>query len=231
MKFKSILLAGIALSAFCFPLSAQKFNINVEKSECLFLTFDSEKESGFNLKGSPEKVKGIKDNSLLFDGQDDFIELDKSILDAKGLTFSLDIKPESWSYWQRIFDFGNGADCDVWLGYDQATKALRLAAGSASVLAPLPKVDEWTCVTVTFAEDNAALYINGKLSQKLSIGVSPEKVLQTVKGVYIGKSNWNDPMFKGMMDNIFICKRVLSEKEVLTLSKGIIDTSSIGYQK
>ncbi|MCR5217365.1 LamG domain-containing protein [Treponema sp.] len=236
MKLKSIVLVSAALLAGSLPVfakksSAKKFAVNAEESAVLYLTFDSENEAGFTYKGSPVKGEGLNGQALVFDGQDDYLELDKKILEGEGLTFSVNIKAESWSYWERIFDFGNGSDCDVWLGYDQATKALRLAAGRASALAPLPPVNEWTNVTVTFGEKNAVIYVNGKLSQKLSIGVSPQKVLASVKGIYVGKSNWNDPMFKGSMDDIFIATRVFSAEEVASLAAGIVDTSSIGYQK
>ena len=235
MKLKSIVVLSAAvvmagLPVFAKSKTAKKFAVNSEKSLEVFLTFDEETES-YTAKGNPVTGDGFEGKGLVFDGSDDYLELDKKILEGDGLTFSVNIKPESWAYWERIFDFGNGSDCDVWLGLDQATKALRLAAGSATVLAPLPETGKWTTVTVTFGEKNAAIYIDGKLSQKLSKGVSPKKVLATVKGIYVGKSNWNDPLYRGTMDNIFVASRILSAEEVQAVAAGFINTDSAGYQK
>ena len=159
--------------------------------------------------------------ALYLDGQNNWIILDKKILDGDGFTLSIDVNPERWEFWQRIYDIGNGGDCDMWLGLDQTTKALRFSCGDVTCLAPLPETGKWTTVTTVFGKGRTYLYINGKLSQSVICSLTTARLKETVKGLYIGKSNWNDPLFKGAVDNLFISGKALSEKEVAGLSKTI----------
>lgn len=71
----------------------------------------------------------------------------------------------------RVFDIGDGSQCDVWCGMDFNTKMLRMdvfgAAGNVTILSPLPPTGQWTHIAATFGNGSAALYVNGKLAQKL----------------------------------------------------------------
>lgn len=181
--------------------------------------------------GAASAQENSKEKYLYLDGEGAHLTLDKSILDGEGFTLSIKINPERWEYWQRVFDIGNGGDCDVWLGKDKATKALRFSCADISCFAKLPETGKWTVITVTFGDGDARIYVDGNLSQSVECSLTTERLKSGVKGLYIGRSNWNDPYFKGMIDDLFISGRVLSESEIKKLASGIIEGTAAGLEK
>ena len=84
MKLKSIVVLSAAvvmagLPVFAKSKTAKKFAVNSEKSLEVFLTFDEETES-YTAKGNPVTGDGFEGKGLVFDGSDDYLELDKKIL-------------------------------------------------------------------------------------------------------------------------------------------------------
>ena len=176
------------------------------------------------LDGS-ELDEGHDGQGLYFNGQDEYITLDPSVLDSDGFTFAAWLNPESWRVWARVLDIGNQKE-DLWIGMDWETKLLRMdvigAAGSVSVLSPLPPIGEWTHLVATIDGGVAKLYINGKLAQRVPCRVKPADIAANVQGIYVGASNWPDPLFHGIMDDILVANRALSAGEVAAVYNGVI---------
>lgn len=176
------------------------------------------------LDGS-EKDEGYQGDGLFFNGSDEYITLDPSVLDGDGFTFCAWLNPQSWKAWARVLDIGNQKE-DLWIGMDWGTKMLRMdvigAAGSVSVLSPLPPVDEWTHIAASIDGGVAKLYVNGKLTQRIPCRIKPSHLAANVQGIYVGASNWPDPLFNGVMDNILVANRALSGSEIAAIYKGVV---------
>ncbi len=176
------------------------------------------------LDGS-ELDDGHDGQGLYFNGQDEYITLDPSVLDGEGFTFAAWLNPESWKVWARVLDIGNQKE-DLWIGMDWATRMLRMdvigAKGAVSVLSPLPVVGEWTHLAATIDGGVAKLYINGKLAQRIPCREKPADIAANVQGIYVGASNWPDPLFHGVMDDILVANRALSAGEIAAVYKGVV---------
>lgn len=176
------------------------------------------------LDGS-ELDEGYEGDGLYFNGNDEYITLDPSVLDGEGFTFCAWLNPESWKVWARVLDIGNQKE-DLWIGMDWQTRMLRMdvlgAKGSVSVLSPLPPVSEWTHLAATIDGGTAKLYINGQLKQRIPCRIKPADIGANVQGIYVGASNWPDPLFHGIMDNILVANRALSAGEIAAVYKGVV---------
>ena len=164
-------------------------------------------------------VEGLDGNALYFNGENEYIQVDPAALSGKGFTFAAWIKADQWTTWARIFDFGD-QHTDVFFGVDgrtAGTLVLREESSAIQINAPLPRLKEWTHVATTFGNGKFAIYINGKIAAQGACPVTPSQVADTASGLYIGRSNWSDPFFKGAMDEVVLADKVLSSKEIKEL--------------
>ncbi|MCI5523175.1 MAG: LamG domain-containing protein [Spirochaetia bacterium] len=221
--------AAFFAAAFIFSGCASTGkNESLCETSSVYLTFDDEsdllkdfsgKNSVVTAASSVFAAEGRESSALLFDGESQFLELPSDILSEDQLTLAMWVKPEKWSYWMRLFDIGSNDNVDVWCGMDKPTKALRLSVGNVSIYAPIPKEGEWTHVIASFGNGSAALYVNGKLSQSIKTPLTAKEVGKTAKGLYVGKSNWNDPLFYGAVDSLTVLKHRVTDKEAELLFK------------
>lgn len=169
-------------------------------------------------------VEGKYGKAMLFNGADGYIMMDEELLDCDGITVAAWIKPEGWKDWARVFDFGDGAAADAWLGYAPIERQLRFdifsGPNAVTLLAPVPQPGKWTHVAATFGDGFACLYINGKLTQKLPIKLKPADLPR--KGMFIGRSNWPDPLFMGAMDDVLVAGKVLDKNKIAKIANGIV---------
>lgn len=179
------------------------------------------------LDGS-ELTDGKIGNALYMNGEDEYLVIEPDLLDGEGFTIAAWVNPSSWRDWARVFDIGDGATCDCWCGMDFETKMMRMdifgpAGEPVKILAPLPTVDKWTHIAAVVDGKSAALFVNGKMSQKLPNSNGPKQLGATVNGIYIGRSNWAaDPLFHGAMDEVIVANRAFSKEEIAALAAGIV---------
>ena len=170
---------------------------------------------------------GYEGQGLVFNGTDECLLLDESVLSGEGFTFSAWVNPQNWKPWMRILDIGDQIE-DLWIGMDGVSGKLRMdvvgrGLSGITVLAPLPPTEEWTHVAATIDGKAAKLYINGKLCQRIPCPMTPSRLAKNVQGIFVGASNWSsDPAFNGIMDNILVAKRALSAKEIAALKKNAL---------
>lgn len=247
---KKILAAGAVLVASIALMSCgssgsteagRPFVITEDSGVVGYYTFDEDivdnevvDHSGFGMNvytGSLDgsvKDEGKDGDGLAFNGEDEYLTLESALLEGEegaGATIAMWVKPTAWKDWARVFDIGDTKE-DCWCGMDFNTKMLRFdvigAKGAISVLAPLPQPGKWTHIAATFGNGFAALYVNGKLSQKLPCAVTCQDVLANLVGVYVGRSNWADPLYNGTMDNVLVANRAFSAKEIASVYAGVV---------
>ncbi len=159
---------------------------------------------------------------LSFDGADDFVKLPSAATEFKGFTIMMWVKTNNANMWERVFDFGDNTDNNMFFtsyaygaGYRFAQKFNGSTEQMVSGTNALPK-NTWTHVAVTVSATNkrATVYINGERVSSTILDVWPESF--SGKANYLGKSQYDDPYFGGYMDDVRIFNYALSETEVNT---------------
>ena len=193
----------------------------------------SGKKNNATASGSANVADGKFGKALVFNGSDVFLTLPEAVLDNNELTFAAWINPSDIPMWARVADMGNGGvGNDIWFGFSD-THSLRLdilnEAGPASMIAKKkPQANTWTHVAFTYGNGKLCLYVNGELNKDLDYTPQPKEVVAdkgaaSERGIFIGKSNWADPLFVGQMDDILFASRVYSQDEIKEImEKGII---------
>ncbi len=178
--------------------------------------------TGFT-SGVAAYVEGKNGNGMSFDGAGDYIMVDEDLIDVDELTVCMWIKPDGWRDWARVLDFGDAGATDIWLGYAPVERQLRFDAfgnGQAiTILGQTPASGKWTHVAITIGDGFARLYMNGRMNGQMPIKLKPSDLLR--KGVFIGRSNWPDPLFTGVMDDIVIAGSILNRKTINAIMNGI----------
>ncbi|MEO8238100.1 MAG: DUF4979 domain-containing protein [Flavobacterium sp.] len=139
-------------------------------------------------------------------------------------TISAWVKMDALGNWMRVFDFGTGTNKYMFL---------TVQAGSANVMRYAVKnggtekqvsytytlpLATWTHFAVTQSGNTCTLYINGTaVASNTAFSIKPSNIGSTNQN-YLGKSQFNDPMFKGAIDEFKIYNRALSAQEINTQS-------------
>ena len=120
-------------------------------------------------------------------------------------SFSGWVYKENLGNWQRMFDFGNGPDnhnllvANRWTT-NQAEWAIRRGANNRGlVVQDFWKLNEWQHVVASVDDFGLMkLYSNGQLKGSY-LGHLPQGLIRN--NHYIGRSNWGEANFLGMMDD------------------------------
>jgi len=149
-------------------------------------------------------------------------------------TVSTWVKMDAISTWMRVFDLGNGSTQYMFLTVQAGTTTVNGVSNSivrygikngspaeqnisANFVFPL---STWVHLAVTQSGTTTNLYINGTLAAtKTGMTIKPSQLTPTgtTTGTslnYLGKSQFNDPMFKGSIDEFKIYNRALSAAEI-----------------
>ncbi|EJL63671.1 DUF4979 domain-containing protein [Flavobacterium sp. CF136] len=145
-------------------------------------------------------------------------------------TISAWVKMDALANWMRVFDFGTGTNKYMFLS---------VQAGSANVMRYAIKnggaekqvsfnyvlpLNTWTYFAVTQSGNTCTLYINGTaVASNTAVSIKPSNIGSTNQN-YLGKSQFNDPMFKGAIDGFKIYSRALSAQEITEESLSTLKT-------
>ncbi|MCP5534005.1 MAG: hypothetical protein H7A48_12610 [Akkermansiaceae bacterium] len=174
--------------------------------------------------GTPKIQSGTPSGDALFlDGSDDYLRLPPKIAAAGDFTFAAWVKWDGGGNWQRIFDFGTGTSNYVFLtpnsggnlrftirnnGTEQQLNTSPLATGA------------WTHVAATLSGNTGTLYVNGAVKDTQSITINPDAIAATK--CYLGKSQFaHDPLFDGLIDNVYFLNQALSPGDIGVLAGGV----------
>ncbi len=161
-------------------------------------------------------------SAIVFDGNDDYVELPYYLGDLNQMTFAAWVKGGSTTSWQRLFDFGNGEDEYIFLTPTNGSN-LRFeikANGTTQGLNANSTLDTgtWKHVAVTIGDGGVKIYIDGTLNANTTaVTLRPSDVKP--KLAFLGRSMFDaDPAFKGSMSDVRIYNYELSASDIQQLA-------------
>jgi hypothetical protein len=144
-------------------------------------------------------------------------------------TISAWVKMDAISNWMRVFDFGNSTTQYMFLTLQAGTTTVNgvkssivryaIKNGGTELNVSFPyafPLNTWVHLAVTQSGNTARLYINGALvSTNTALNIKPWQLIPAATTLnYLGKSQFNDPVFNGSIDEFKIYKRALSDAEI-----------------
>ncbi|MGM9938042.1 MAG: family 43 glycosylhydrolase, partial [Candidatus Ornithomonoglobus sp.] len=225
MKFKRTISAAAAVvmlgtCGWAAPM-AQAADIN---SPLIRVTFDDGGDS-YTLHGGT-LVQGRDGNALSLDGSDQYADINDAASRLAGITgdytISVWCNPSQITTWARIYDLGNDMDTYAFLTvsngsmprYAVKKNGVELSFDSDTALT----TGAWHNVTVTKEGNTSTFYVDGYVTGT-STGVTTNlSDLGTMSNLYLGKSQWPDPYYSGLIDDLTVYNSALSEAEVQELA-------------
>jgi autotransporter-associated beta strand protein len=170
--------------------------------------------------GCPAYTNGYHGRALVFDGANSVVTLPVNVARSNAFTFAAWINWAGGANWQRIFDFGNSATHYMFLSPSASGSNLRFAIANGGseqqVNAPTLASGTWVHVAVTLSGSTARIYTNGVLAaQNTGMTISPASFAPRVN--FLGKSQFADPLFKGLVDDVLITDSALSATQIAAL--------------
>jgi hypothetical protein len=184
--------------------------------------------------GADNQVYGtgwqVSNRALMFDGVDDYVDLPDNFPNVTEFTFAAWVYWNGGDPWQRIFDFGQDTNSNMFLTPSNGTNmrfAITTGGGGSELrlnaYSPLLQ-NEWVHVAVTLNGSQGVLYRNGIAVDTQPITLTPQDVAG--ENTWLGKSQYPDPFFNGKIDEVAVFNRALSEAEVSTIYRSGWDSMS-----
>ena len=173
------------------------------------------------IAGAPELVAGKFGNALKLNGQTDWVEVPH----AEILTVDTDVTVMAWinaerhtgpndQRWQGIVAKGNGPRSYSFYT-ESPSECLHLSAGgSGSVCTGTVALNEWQHVVAHVEDGTHRYWLNGEAVGEFS-GQNPLPGAADTADVLVGKTHESNREFLGLIDEVRIWNRALSEEEVL----------------
>lgn len=226
--------AGVTASTYSEALESELSDVSVTVTEAAYISdvltlypFDGNSNSVDGLadgmvSGIAAYAEGRVRQALSLNGSDNYVTLPASLPSAISdeITVSTWVNWKGGKDWQRIFDFGNGTNQYMFLT-PKTGSYMRFAikiGGSEQIVqtAQLP-VGQWVHVALTLGSGKASLYLNGEAKASASVTIKPSDFKPVLN--YIGKSQFNDPLFNGSVDEFRIYNRALGADEIQAMYK------------
>lgn len=180
--------------------------------------------------GSSKWTTGAVGGALEFDGNNDYVDLPiGSVINSlTNCTIATWVNWSGGSSWQRIWDFGTGTTVNMFLtARNSYTGTPRFAITISGwtdedrVTAPDVLTSGWHHIAVTIDANNSvhSLYLDGALvDENTSPRYTPSDLGNTTQN-WLGRSQYSaDPYFNGILDDVRIYDRVLSDEEIAQLA-------------
>ncbi|HYH04337.1 MAG TPA: LamG domain-containing protein [Bacillota bacterium] len=165
-----------------------------------------------------------------------YVQLPPSLTLPEDMTVTAWVYVSEYNAWSRIFDFQNAStNQGIYLTLNDGSyltfnvnngldkeKKLRSFWGNKPNASTFIPLKEWIHVAFTWsADEGPAVFINGKninaWYEANWIGIAPCNLGELTNN-YIGRSNWDNPDFKGYIDDFRIYKTVLSANDIAKLA-------------
>ncbi|MBN1854420.1 MAG: hypothetical protein JW829_16940 [Pirellulales bacterium] len=182
--------------------------------------------------GSLAYAEGRLGLAVELDGTDDYLIVPPGLADSKDITIAAWVKWDGGDAWQRVFDFGSSKDRCLFLTPRSGDDTLRFAVNNFGVRQTVEtgrmEIGQWTHVAVTLNGDIATLYLDGKaVNSNHAFTINPMDINPSMN--YIGKSQWPDPLFDGIIDDFRVYNFALSTSEIKSLYDGTPLTNAPPY--
>lgn len=160
--------------------------------------------------------------AIKLDGSTNFIQLPATLANQQEITIATWVKWTGGASWQRIFDFGNDSNEYLYLTPKSDSGQMRFGiknGGSEQTLdAPSLATGAWSHVAVTLGSTNVKIYVNGVLkSETNTISIRPLDFKPVLN--YIGRGQFADPLFNGLLDAFRVYNYELSASEIAVLAE------------
>lgn len=171
------------------------------------------------VEGAPLYTEGKIGQAINLNGTDDYVSLPSShaLSTSDAITVATWVNWKGGNQWQRIFDFGNDRNQYLFLTPRSGNNTLRFAikngGGEQIIQTSQMPANQWVHVAVTLGGGTAKLYVNGEQKATASnFTIKPSDFKPKVN--YIGKSQWPDPLYNGMIDEFRVYNYVLGAEEI-----------------
>ncbi len=175
--------------------------------------------------GNPTYTDGFTagEKALKLDGSTQFVKLPATVPHSSAITVATRVYWQGGNNWQRLFDFGNGEDQYLFLTPRSDNNTLRFAiknGGDEQQLnATTIRINRWIHLAVTLADGKARMYVDGEeVAASDAFTLSPADIRPVLN--YVGRSQFDDPLFKGSIDDFRVYNYALSADEVARLAQG-----------
>ena len=170
--------------------------------------------------GTPAYTNGHTGQALVFDGANTKVTLPPNIASGSAFTFAAWVHWKGGANWQRIFDFGNSTTHHLFLTPSSGGGTLRFViknGGSEQIVeAPALAQNQWRHVAVTIVGNTARLYVNGsQVAVNSGMSITPASFKPRMN--FLGASQFPDPLFDGLMDEVLIADNALSAAQIAAL--------------
>ena len=179
---------------------------------------------GSVLTYTPIKKSGSR--SIMFNGTNQFVQLPHEIASSPELSICTWVRWSIGDAGQHIFDFGNGTNQYMYLtpnGHGQMRFVMK-NDGVEEVLATTKlAANTWKHITITIGAETVTLFVDGKqVAQSTEMKIRPNDIRPMMN--YIGRSqHYNDPFFKGYIDDFRIYNYVLSAEEIVAVTEDLVN--------
>jgi hypothetical protein len=183
-------------------------------------------------------IAGKLNNAVDFEPGTGYVRLPYEV--ASTLTdysVSVWVKPRTTANWARVFDFGNGTDKYLMLtvaagGTARPRFSIKNAGPEQIVDSKVAlSLDVWQHVVVTQAGNTVSLYVNGALAGT-NTNVTLNPTMFSTAQSWLGKSQYEDPLYDGAFDEFTLYDRALTTTEVTDMSTGGVPPTTglvLGY--
>ena len=179
-------------------------------------------------------VSGVQGEALEFRFEGDHVDLGyraigNLVSSLQSFTMSLWTKPTlTGGSWQRFFDFGNGTSDYMMLAAFEGLASqggapqfqMRVDNQLQSVPASVALIpSEWQHVAVRLdaRQQRASIWIDSVKTGEAPMTYTPRDLGRTYQN-YIGKSQWDDGTYQGVLDELRFYRRALTDDEIRYLA-------------
>jgi hypothetical protein len=177
-------------------------------------------------------VKGNMSSALSFDGLDDLVNVsDSNSLDVSNITIAAWIYPYNWDGIEGG-DYGRIVDKSgaylFFLAKDGTFNRLSFYYWNSSGFSNQSwsntnsiQLNKWQHVAVTYNGTHSTFYVNGIFNSTTYHPLALGPIRATTNGLYVGNNDDDDREFNGIIDELRIWNKSLSQAEIQTeMSKG-----------
>ncbi|HDM66840.1 MAG TPA: LamG domain-containing protein, partial [Thermoplasmatales archaeon] len=167
-------------------------------------------------------VKGINDNALSFDGKNDYIRVSNNNLNPSNeLTViawvKWDIEPSTGQHWANIISKNGDNEWQIQHSYgnDKFEFAVKTENARKYVWSTTkPVKGKWYQVAGVYDGKYIKIYVNGRLENKVPL---TGKIKTSSSEIDIGRRTWRDRYFNGVIDEVSIYDKALTDEEIREL--------------